>query len=90
MAVLFKSITIKTNQARYLPEIDNSEIDVCVYFVYFYRVFKLSVQHCCPPLVRSLLGNLGCLRGYAYISFQELPPGEQCKDMLNVKLDTTS
>ena len=31
----------------------------------------------------------GCLRGYAYNSFHELPPGEQCKDMLNVKLDTT-
>ena len=28
MAVLFKSITIKTNQARYLPEINNVEIDV--------------------------------------------------------------
>ena len=33
--------------------------------------------------------KLGCLRGYAYISFHELPPGEQCKDMLNFKLDTT-
>ena len=32
---------------------------------------------------------LGCLRGYAFISFHELPPGEQNKDMLNIKLDTT-
>ena len=25
----------------------------------------------------------GCLRGYAYISFHELPPGKQCKEMQN-------
>ena len=31
----------------------------------------------------------GYLRGYAFISFHELPPGEQGKDMLNNKLDTT-
>ena len=35
MEVLFKSITIKTNQARYLFEINNVEIDVVILTVAF-------------------------------------------------------
>jgi hypothetical protein len=55
------------------------------------NVFFITANFVNQKMMFGKIGELfwGCLRGYAYMNFHELPPGEQGKDMLNIKLDTT-